>query len=108
MTLALDKTAVVLLSACLLSACADRGWKAEAPLYRCEAGVEFRARFIDNSVVVDGTGTYDLLYRDAGGVGNQAFYSNPRMKAEFGLGPSGREAILRYPLLPLVVRCVRD
>ena len=92
----------------LLAACADKGWKAEAPLYRCEAGVEFRARFSDNTVVVDGTGTYDVLYRDAGGTGNQAFYSNPRMKAEFGLGPTGREAILRYPLLPLVVRCVRE
>ena len=23
-------------------------------------------------------------------------------------GASGREAVLRYPLLPLVVRCVRD
>ncbi|MES2190040.1 MAG: hypothetical protein V4454_07950 [Pseudomonadota bacterium] len=91
-----------------LTACADKGWKAEAPLYRCEAGVEFRARFVDNTVVVDGIGTYDVLYRDAGGAGNQAFYSNPRMKAEFGLGPTGREAILRYPLLPLVVRCVRE
>jgi hypothetical protein len=98
----------VLLSLGLLSACASKGWNAEAPLYRCEAGVEFRARFVDNTVVVDGTGTYDVLYRDAGGTGNQAFYSNPRMKAEFGLGASGREAILRYPLLPLVVRCVRE
>lgn len=92
----------------LLAACADKGWQAEAPLYRCEAGVAFRARFVDNTVVLDGTGSYDVLYRDAGGVGDQAFYSNPRMKAEFGLGASGREAILRYPLLPLVVRCVRE
>jgi hypothetical protein len=30
------------------------------------------------------------------------------MRAEFGLGASGREAVLRYPLLPLVARCVRD
>jgi hypothetical protein len=51
---------------------------------------------------------YDVLYRDAGGTGNQTHYRNPRVRAEFGLGPTGREAILRYPLLPLVVRCVRD
>ena len=107
MNTSIAKIAVLSLSG-LLTACANRGWQAEAPLYRCEAGVEFRARFADNTVVLDGTGTYDVLYRDAGGVGNQAFYSNPRMKAEFGLGASGREAILRYPLLPLVVRCVRE
>jgi hypothetical protein len=35
-------------------------------------------------------------------------YSNPRMKAEFGLGATGREAIVRYPLLPLAARCARD
>lgn len=95
----------------LLTACANKGWQAEAPLYRCEAGVEFKARFIDDTAVLDGTGAangYDVLYRDAGGTGSQTFYRNPRVRAEFGLGPSGREAILRYPLLPLVVRCVRD
>ena len=95
----------------LLTACANKGWQAEAPLYRCEAGIEFRARFIDDTAVLDGSGAangYDVLYRDAGGTGLQTHYRNPRIRAEFGLGPSGREAILRYPLLPLVVRCVRD
>ena len=96
----------------LLTACANnKGWQAEAPLYRCEAGIEFRARFIDDTAVLDGSGAangYDVLYRDAGGTGIQTHYRNPRIRAEFGLGSSGREAILRYPLLPLVVRCVRD
>ncbi len=88
---------------------AGKDWQAEAPLYRCENAIEFRARFIDNSVVLDGSRGYDVLYRNAGGVTpSQSVYSNIRMRAEFGLGPSGREAILRYPLLPLVVRCVRD
>lgn len=92
----------------VLTGCASTGWTPEAPLYRCEAGVEFTARFIDDSAVLDGSRGYDVLYRDAGGVGaGQTVYSNPRMRAEFGLGASGREAILRYPLLPLVVRCVR-
>jgi hypothetical protein len=88
---------------------ANNSSPAEAPLYRCENAIEFRARFIDNSAVLDGSRGYDVLYRDAGGVTpGQTVYSNIRMRAEFGLGPSGREAILRYPLLPLVVRCVRD
>ena len=96
----------------LLMACTNnKGWQAEAPLYRCEAGIEFRARFVDDSAVLDGNGPatgYDVLYRDAGGTGNQTHYRNARVRAEFGLGPTGREAILRYPLLPLVVRCVRE
>ena len=96
----------------LLTACANnKGWQAETPLYRCEAGIEFRARFIDDTAVLDGSGAangYDVLYRNAGGTGDQTHYRNARVRAEFGLGPTGREAILRYPLLPLVVRCVRD
>ena len=51
----------------------------------------------------------DVLLRDAGGITpQQTVYSNARMRAEFGLGASGREAILRYPLAPLVAHCVRD
>ena len=88
---------------------ADKNSQAEAPLYRCENAIEFRVRFIDNSAVLDGSRGYDVLYRDAGGVTpSQTVYSNIRMRAEFGLGPSGRVAILRYPLLPLVLRCVRE
>ena len=94
-----------------------------APLYRCEHGMAFTVKFADNTALLSGArkpsgssgspsagaGDQDLLLRDAGGQGaQQAFYSNPRMRAEFGLGASGREAVLRYPLLPLVARCVRD
>ena len=92
-----------------------------APLYRCEHGMTFTVKFANNTALLSGArkpsgssgspsaGDQDLLLRDAGGQGaQQAFYSNPRMRAEFGLGASGREAILRYPLLPLVVRCLRD
>ena len=101
-------TPAALLFVLVLAACADKRLQAEAPLYRCEAGIEFRARFMEDAVVLDGPGSYDVLYRDAGGTGRQAFYRNPRMRAEFGLGASGREAIVRYSLLPLVVRCVRE
>ncbi|MDO9404109.1 MAG: hypothetical protein Q7T87_08770 [Polaromonas sp.] len=81
----------------------------QAPLYRCDHQIEFTARFVDDSVLLDSTRGYEVLYRDAGGVTPaQRFYSNPKMKAEFGLGNNEREAVLRYPLLPLVARCVRD
>jgi hypothetical protein len=97
-----------LLGALALGACAGRSGQAGA-LYRCEHGVEFTVRFIDDTALLDGSRGHDLLYRDAGGQGNQqTVYSNERVRAEFGLGASGREAVLRYPLLPLMARCVRD
>jgi hypothetical protein len=81
------------------------------PQYRCELGIEFTAKFIDETVALDGSRGYDVLFRSAKGAaqaGNANFYSNPRMEVEFNQGSGGREATLRYPLLPLAVRCVRD
>ena len=102
-------TRIGLLLCGVLVGCAGKGWQAEAPLYRCEQGIEFRVRFIDNTALLDGSRGTELLFRDAGGVGEtQTVYTSAQMRAEFGLGPSGREAVVRYPLLPLVVRCVRD
>jgi len=98
-----------LLAAAALGGCAGGSGQAGGPLYRCEHGIAFRVKFIDDTALLDGPGGQDLLQRDAGGEGpRQTVYSNPRMRAEFGLGASGREAVLRYPLLPLVARCVRD
>ena len=77
--------------------------------YRCEQGIEFSVKFVDDSALIDSTRGYNVLLRDAGGQGEgQTVYSNAVVRAEFGLGAGGREAVLRYPLLPLVVRCVRD
>lgn len=106
----MNKQAIALTAAAgLLAGCAGIGPGAEAPRYRCEHGISFTAKFVDDTAILDGTRGYDVLYRDAGGqTPQQAVYSNPRMRAEFGLGASGREAILRYPLLPLVARCARD
>jgi hypothetical protein len=82
-----------------------------APLahYRCEQSIEFTVRFADDSAMVDaGPRGSEVLLRDAGGTTPlQTVYSNPRMRAEFGLGVSGREAIVRYPLVPLVTHCVQ-
>ena len=78
--------------------------------YRCDEGVAFTVRFADDSATIDaGPRGSEVLLRDAGGTTpQQTVYSNARMRAEFGLGASGREAILRYPLAPLVAHCVRD
>lgn len=107
--------ATALIAAALLGACATSGSgpgerKANAgQTYRCEHGIEFTVRFIDDSAVIDSAGASDVLFRDAGGVTpQQSVYSNARVRAEFGLGGSGREAVLRYPQLPLAARCVRD
>jgi hypothetical protein len=78
--------------------------------YRCDEGIGFTVRFADDSATIDaGPFGSDTLLRDAGGTSpQQKVYSSARMRAEFGLGASGREAILRYPLAPLVAHCVRD
>ena len=92
-----------------LAGCAGPSVQATLPHYRCDKGIDFSVNFVDDSAVLNGSGGKDVLFRTAGGQGDmQRFYSNPRMKAEFGLGANGREAVLRYPLLPLVVRCVQD
>jgi hypothetical protein len=78
--------------------------------YRCDQNFDFSVRFTDDSAVVDaGSRGNDVLLRDAGGVTpQQTVYSNPRLRAEFGLGASGSEAILRYLAPQLVVNCVKE
>ena len=104
--------AILLASA---SGCSTGPVSKPLPFYRCEYGIEFTAKFVDDSVAVEGPRGYDLLYRGgkhastpANAKPNSNEYSNPRMQIEFNLGVTQREAILRYPLLPLVSRCVRD
>ena len=98
-----------LLASVFIASCATVPGGSASPRYRCEHGIEFTVRFVDDTALLDaGARGYDVLNRDAGGLTpRQTVYSSPRMRAEFGLGASGSEAILRYPLLPLVVRCVR-
>ena len=98
--------------AAALSGCAgmrEAGASAPAPTrYRCDGGLEFTVRFADGSAILKGARGDDVLLRDAGGEGEQTVYSNPRMRAEFGLGADGREAMLHYPVAPLATRCVRE
>ena len=76
--------------------------------YRCDGGMEFTVRFADGTAILKGARGDDVLLRDAGGQGAQTVYSNPRMRAEFGLGAGGREAVLHYPVAPLATRCVQE
>ena len=77
--------------------------------YHCEHGISVTVRFVDDTAVLDGARGREVLYRDAGGVtASQTVYSNAHLRAEFGLGASGREALLRYPEPPLLARCARD
>jgi hypothetical protein len=99
----------------LLAACSGGPVSKPLPLYRCEYGIEFTAKFVDDSVALNSTRGYDILYRGgkhasspANTKPNSNEYSNARMQVQFDLGPTLREAIVRYPLLPLVSRCVRD
>jgi hypothetical protein len=88
-----------------LSACTAPAPSAPLPYYRCEHGVEFTARFIDESVALDSNRGYEILQQKSK---DKNEFSNSRMAVAFGLGGTGREAVLRFPLLPLIARCVRD
>ncbi|MBA4330237.1 MAG: hypothetical protein C0428_18575 [Polaromonas sp.] len=93
----------------VLAGCAGPGARSGPQSWRCEHGIDFRVRFVDDSALLEGPRTSEVLFRDAGGQGpQQSVYSNAKMRAEFGLGAQGREALLSYPALPLKARCVRD
>lgn len=78
--------------------------------YRCDHGVAFTVQYGEDSATIDaGPRGRQMLLRDAGGVTPQhTVYSNDRLKAEFGLGVAGNEAVLRYQAPPLLARCVRE
>lgn len=84
------------------------GAAAASPLYRCGPGQSFSVSFSDDSAALKGPRGNELLLRDAGGQGEQKVYSNARLRAQFGLGASGRDALLHYLGEPLKLRCQRD
>ena len=90
-----------------LAACAGLGGVNDLQRYQCGNGIEFTARFADDTAVLDGSRGKAILYRDAGGQGEQTVYSNPQLRAEFGLGANGREAKLHYLQPPLQMGCMR-
>ena len=107
-----SKYVLMVLATALLAACANTSApEQQAQRYRCELGIEFSARFSGESVALDSTRGYEMLFKDAKPLPVPAKpneYRNPRMSVEFNLGKDGNEALLRYPLLPLAARCVKD
>lgn len=101
---------VALATLAALAGCAGMksGDPLATPVYRCDKGMQFSVAFANDAAVLKGARGDDVLLRDAGGQGAQTVYSNPRMRAEFGLGAGGREAVLRYLQQPVVARCASD
>ena len=83
---------------------------AQGVRYRCDDQTEFTLQWSEDSVVLDaGPRGREVLLRDAGGLTpQQTVYTNANLRAEFGLGASGREAILRYLSARQVANCVKD
>jgi hypothetical protein len=77
------------------------------PHYRCDDGTQFTVNFAEDMAIVDaGKRGSELLLRDAGGITpQQVVYSNVRLRAEFGLGADGREAVLHYLSPSLEMHC---
>lgn len=76
--------------------------------YHCDQGLQFSVSFGNDTAVLKGARGDDVLLHDAGGQGVQTVYSNPRLRAEFGLGEGGRGAALQYLKPPLSARCQRS
>ena len=77
--------------------------------YRCDQGEVFNVTFGNNAAVLTGPRGRQELLRDAGGLTpQQTVYSNAGIRAEFGLGVDGREAVLRLAKPAAVLRCVQE
>ena len=76
--------------------------------YRCDNGLTLSLNSRDDSVVMQGGRGSQLLLRDAGGVGDQAVYSNPEARLITGLGPDGRNAELEGMIPNSRARCTRS
>ena len=75
--------------------------------YRCDQADGFEVVFGADSAVLTGQRGRQELLRDAGGLTpQQTVYSNATVRVEFGLGPDGREALLRTLKPAAVRRCV--
>ena len=78
--------------------------------YACEDGTRLRVRLQEDAAQLEGLpGGPDALLRDAGGLTpRQRVYAGPRVRAEFGLGPDGTQAVLQLlQPQPATLRCAR-
>lgn len=106
----------VLLSACVTAPSSPVARAPEAGIaswaisqtYRCNQAEGFQVTFGTDSAVLTGVRGRQELLRDAGGLTpQQTVYSNASFRVEFGLGPEGRDAVLRVVKPSAVLRCVR-
>jgi hypothetical protein len=83
---------------------------AGVPRYRCDHELAFTVSYGDDTATLEiGARGREVLLRDAGGVTpQQTVYSNEHLRAEFGLGAAGNEAVLRFAEPPLVAHCARE
>ena len=102
-------------TALLLTACASlpgpvvRSAPDTVAAYRCAQADGFNVIFGKDSAVLTGPRGRQELLRDAGGLTpQQTVYSNAGIRAEFGLGVEGREAVLQLAKPAAVLRCVQD
>jgi hypothetical protein len=100
-----EQALIALGAAALLSACAGNETQGPLPHYLCEQNTQFTALFQEGSVRLDSNRGYELLFKKPGA--STAVYESAQVNVEFNLGTNGKEALLRYPLLPLALRCVR-
>ena len=105
----------VVCTASLLTGCASlpdlfgRSAPGTVAAYRCPQAEGFNVTFGTDSAVLTGPRGRQELLRDAGGLTpQQTVYSNADVRAEFGLGVDGREAVLRLAKPAAVLRCVQD
>ena len=105
----------VVCTASLLTGCASlpdlfgRSALGTDTAYRCAQAEGFNVAFGTDSAVLTGPRGRQELLRDAGGLtSRQTVYSNADVRAEFGLGVDGREAVLRLAKPAAVLRCVQD
>lgn len=77
--------------------------------YICGVSTELAVVVTDQDVLVRGLPQgEERLLRDAGGLTPlQRVYSGPRLRAEFGLGPDGSQALLRMLPAAGVLHCRR-
>lgn len=83
---------------------------AGATSYLCDGGTAFTVRDEGDFVLLRGLpGGEERLGRDAGGLTPaQTVYSSATLRAEFGLGPDGRDALLHELASATDLRCRRD
>lgn len=91
-----------------LAGCATGNPFAPDIRWRCDNGLMLKLNPGDGSVAMQGGRGTQLLLRDAGGMGEQAVYSNPEVRATTGLGADGRGAEIEGMIPNTRARCVRS